>query len=84
MRYAERMIVRAHVRRGRLVVDEPTDLPEGAEVALELIDDVLAQELGDDERAALEASIERAREQADRGEGVDGASFLESLRARRR
>ena len=26
--------VKAHVRNGRLVLDEPTDLPEGAEVSL--------------------------------------------------
>jgi hypothetical protein len=27
-------VLRAHVRHGRLVLDEPTDLPEGAEVLL--------------------------------------------------
>ena len=76
------MIVRAHVRRGRLVLDEPTDLPDGTEVALELVDDVLARELTPDERERLEASIETARAQARRGEGVDGETFL-ATRARR-
>ena len=76
------MIVRAQVRRGRLVVDEPTDLPDGTEVALELVEDVLARELTPDEREHLEASIETARAQAQRGEGVDGETFL-ATRARR-
>jgi hypothetical protein len=32
--YGARMVLRAHVRNGRIVVDEPTDLPEGTELAL--------------------------------------------------
>ncbi len=76
------MIVRAHVRKGRLVLDEPTDLPDGAEVALEVVDDVLDAELGD-ERAELEKSIALARAQAQRGEGIDGGEYIASLRAKR-
>jgi hypothetical protein len=30
----------AHVRNGRLVLDEPTTLPEGAEVRLRVVDRV--------------------------------------------
>ncbi|GAC1365439.1 MAG: hypothetical protein NVS3B10_31010 [Polyangiales bacterium] len=75
------MIVRARVRKGRLILDAPTDLPDGAEVSLEVVDDVLAAELGD-ERAALEESIERARAQGQRGEGIDGAEYVASLRAK--
>lgn len=78
------MIVRAHVRKGRLVLDEPTDLPDGSEVELELVDDVLGDEMDAAEREALEASIARAREQAARGEGVDGAELIAKLRAHRR
>jgi len=33
------MTVRARVSNGRLVLDEPTDLPEGAEVELAPVDD---------------------------------------------
>lgn len=77
------MIVRGRVRKGRLFVDEPTDLPDGAEVALEVVDDVLDAELGD-ERAALEASIARGRAQGERGEGVDGAAYIAQLRSKRR
>ncbi len=78
------MIVRARVRKGRLLVDEPTELPDGAEVALEVVEDVLSEELGEDQRAALEASIEAARAHAKRGDGVDGAAFIAQLRARGR
>lgn len=76
------MIVRAQVRRGRLVLDEPTDLPDGAEVALEFIDDVLDAELGD-ERVDLEKSIATARAQAQQGEGIDGAEYIAKLRSKR-
>ena len=31
--------VRARVRNGRLLVDEPTDLPDGSEVELAVLDD---------------------------------------------
>ncbi len=78
------MIVRAQVRKGRLLLDEPTDLPDGAEVELELVEDVLADEMDAEEREALEASIARAREQARRGEGIDGSAFIAKLRAHRR
>lgn len=78
------MVLLARVQRGRLVVDEPTDLPDGAEVVLEIVDDVLAQELSPEERARLEASIEIARSQADRSEGVSAKSLLATLRARQR
>jgi hypothetical protein len=74
------MIVRAKVRSGRLVVDEPIDLPDGAELTLATIDDPLATELSDDERALLEASIETARAEAMRGEGTDGTAYIAKLR----
>ena len=31
--------LKAHVRGGRLVLDEPTDLPEGTEVGLTIVED---------------------------------------------
>jgi hypothetical protein len=41
---------RLQVKNGRLVVDEPTDLPEGAEVEVLVMDDELVDdELVDDE-----------------------------------
>jgi hypothetical protein len=71
---------RATVRNGRIVVDEPTDLPEGAEVDV-------AVEAGDhlspDERAALHASLDRALDDSEAGRMVDAWKFLEEHRARR-
>ena len=32
--------LKAHVKNGRLVLDEPTDLPEGKEIELVPLDDV--------------------------------------------
>lgn len=32
-------LAKAHVKNGRLVLDEPTDLPEGTEVTLSITDD---------------------------------------------
>jgi hypothetical protein len=75
------MILRARVQNGRLVLDEPTDLPEGAEVELEVVQDVLGQELDADERDALEAAIERARARVHRNEFVDGSELIAKLRA---
>jgi hypothetical protein len=54
----------AKVRNGRVVLDEPTDLPEGAEVPLQIVD---PDDLTDQERAALHASLERGLAQASRG-----------------
>lgn len=42
--------LRAHVKNGRLVLDEPTQLPEGEVVYLQLVDGLVAQ--GDDLHAA--------------------------------
>jgi hypothetical protein len=68
--------VKAIVKHGRLIVDEPTDLPDGTELELLPVDD-----MDDAERAALMASIERGLAQVDGGEGVPAAEALRRLRA---
>jgi hypothetical protein len=73
-------VLRAHVRQGRLVLDEPTDLPEGSEVELVLVAD---DELDPEERARLVQAIEEGEEDIDRGDYVDGEEFIAQLRARR-
>jgi len=45
----------AQVKNGRLTLDEPTDLPEGTKVPLEIADDW--DDLDDEERAALHREI---------------------------
>ena len=70
--------LKAHVHNGRLLLDEPTDLPEGTEVRLTLADD----EMDDDERAELHASLERSMAQAKAGKLVDADVVLGKLLAR--
>jgi hypothetical protein len=68
----------AHVRNGRIVVDEPADLPEGTEVEVALVDGA-SDDMPPAERAALLASIREGCAQADRGEGVEASEFLAEL-----
>jgi hypothetical protein len=78
--------VKAQVKNGRLVLDEPTDRPEGEEVELVPLDEVLARGgdyLDDEERAALHRSIEEGIEDFERGETEDAFEFLARLKARR-
>ena len=70
---------KARVQNGRLVLDEPTDLPDGAEVEVLLIDDDLTAA----ERAELHASLDRALDDSEAGRGMDAWEFLERYRARR-
>lgn len=72
--------LRARVRNGRLVLDEPTDLPEGEEVELVVAD---ADEMDDDERAALHESLAISLDQMKKGQLIDGDEVLARLRARR-
>lgn len=78
--------LKAHVRGGRLVLDEPTELPEGTEVELVPIDDeVLASGgdyLDDEERERLHASLERGLEDVRAGRTVDAREVIAELRAR--
>jgi hypothetical protein len=60
--------LKAHVKNGRLVLDEPTDLPEGAEVNLSIVDE---DEMDDAERARLNRALERSMAQAKAGQLID-------------
>src|SRR5438552_887493 len=78
--------LKAHVRKGRLVLDEPTDLPEGQEVELVPVDEVLASGgdyLDDEERAALHRELEASIAEAEAGQLVDFDEVLAELRAAR-
>ena len=55
--------LKAHVHNGRLVLDEPTELPEGEVVELVPLDEVLARGgdyLDDEERAELHRALEES------------------------
>jgi hypothetical protein len=78
--------LRAHVHNGRLVLDEPTDLPEGEVVELlplgaALLDE--ADDLDDNERAALHAELSASIAEAKAGHLVDADEVLADLRAMR-
>jgi len=70
---------KVQVKNGRLVLDEPTDLPDGAEVEVVVIDEELTAE----ERAELHASLDRALEDSDAGRGMEAWEYLERYRAGR-
>ena len=70
---------KVQVKNGRLVVDEPTDLPDGAEVEVVVIDDKLTTE----ERAELHASLDRALDDSEAGRSMDAGEYLKQYRAGR-
>ena len=70
--------LKAQVKNGRIVVDEPTDLPDGAEVELRIVG---GDELDEDERVALHASLERGLDDEDAGRKVDVDEFLAEVAA---
>jgi hypothetical protein len=70
--------LKAHVKGGRLVLDEPTDLPEGTEVELTLVE---GEEFSPEERARLLKELGAAQDEYERGEGKDAFEFLAQLRS---
>lgn len=78
--------LKARVHNGRLVLDEPTDLPEGEVVELVPLDEVLARGgdyLDDEERAALHRELEASIAEAKAGPLIDADDVLAELRAAR-
>jgi hypothetical protein len=73
----------ARVKNGRLVLDEPTDLPEGEEVHLVPMDDEHDDGLDERERAELHRSLEIAAAEADAGELIDEDVVMAELDAKR-
>lgn len=72
--------LKARVKNGQLVLDDAsTDLPEGAEVELMVVDD----EFDPGERARLVQAIEEGAADVARGDFVDGGHFADELVARR-
>jgi hypothetical protein len=69
---------KVRVENGRIKLDEPTNLPDGAEVELAILG---GDELSDEERACLHASLDRAIGDEDAGRLVDAEGFLAEVRA---
>lgn len=73
--------LKARVQNHRIQLDEPTELPEGAEVLLFPQDE--GDDLDDEDRAALHHALRESQAEADRGELVDWADVMAELRASR-
>jgi hypothetical protein len=70
--------LKAHVVNGKIVVDEPVDPPDGAEIHVYLYH-ASAESMSADERAALERALERSLVQADAGELIEADDVLAGL-----
>ena len=68
--------VRGRVRNGRILVDEPTDLPEGTEIELVPIED---DELTEEERVTLDAVLLDALRNVEAGRTIDAKVVLDEL-----
>ena len=75
------MSIRARVSQGRLVVDEPTELPEGT--VLDLAVDDEGDDLNEEERQALHEHLDKALVAVNAGKGRPAADVLADLRGRR-
>jgi len=74
------MTIKARVHDGRLVVDEPTDLPEGTEVLLLPLDP--GDWLDETDRAALHEALQASNVDVAAGRVVDAEHLLRELRSR--
>ncbi len=71
--------LKARVENGRLVIDEPTDLPEGKVVALVLVED---DGLSDDDRARVLEMVDESLDQDEAGQTERLSSVIARLRAK--
>jgi len=72
------VVLKAHVRNGRLVLDEPTDLPDGTEV--ELLPADAWDDLDDQDRARLHAVLEASEEDIAAGRVFPAEDLIAELR----
>jgi hypothetical protein len=80
-RYDTPMGIKGRVINGRIVVDEPTTLPEGTELDLVLEDG--GDDLDDEERAALDDHLERAYARIHEEQGRPAEDVIAELRRNR-
>lgn len=69
--------LKARVKGGRLVLDEPTDLPEGETVCLVPVGD--EEDLDAEERARLDEALELSMAEARAGRVVPASDVLRKL-----
>jgi hypothetical protein len=73
--------LRARVENGRIVLDEPTALPEGRVV--DLVADDEGDDLNEDERRALHEALASSWRSAEAGRLSPVSDILDELRQRR-
>jgi len=73
--------LRARVEKGRLVLDEPTTLPEGTVV--DLVADDEGDNLTEDERRAVHEALSASWKSAEAGRLRPASVILDKLRQRR-
>jgi len=73
--------LRARVEKGRLVLDEPTTLPEGT--VINLVADDQGDDLSDEERRALHETLAGSWKSAEAGCLRPASELLDELRRRR-
>lgn len=71
--------LRARVKGGQIVVEEKTDLPEGTQLTVVVVD--ADDDMTPEERADLEAELERGRAAIGAGRGISGDELLARVRA---
>jgi hypothetical protein len=69
------------VQNGRLVLNEPTSLPEGT--VIDLVADDEGDDLTDDERRALHEALSKSWESAEAGRLRPASAILDELRRQR-
>ena len=74
------MTIKARVTAGRLVVDEPTDLPEGTELELLPLDP--GDWMDEADRAALHEALRQSDADVAAGRLIDATDILKALRSR--
>ncbi|MBI2567920.1 MAG: hypothetical protein HYV63_12890 [Candidatus Schekmanbacteria bacterium] len=72
--------MKARVQNGRLVLDEPTMLPEGTEVELAPVD---VDDLDEDERLRLHEALSTAASELEAGAYRNATDLIDELRGRR-
>jgi hypothetical protein len=73
--------LRARVENGRLVLDEPTTLPDGTVV--ELVADDEGDDLTDEERRRLHDALAESWRSAEAGQSRPASAIVDELRRRR-
>lgn len=73
--------LKAQVRNGRIVLDEPTTLPDGTEI--DLVADDEGDDLTDEERRALHETLSASWKSAEAGRLRPASALLDELRKKR-